>query len=264
MRCERLRDRIGMLVDGELAAPERDAVSAHAAECPECGRYRDELERMRRHLAHARETAPPKLLQRVSSRLAVEASQTDSDDVTLPARPRFHRLATARLMRSLAPYARQAAVILVACALSIGGTWWWMHRTDATAALSHDLLSAHMRALIQDNAVQIASLDTHTVKPWFAGRLEYSPVVKDLSADGFQLVGGRLDYVDNRRVATLVYRRRLHQISVFVWPSDGRSVASYAARVDGYTVLGWNKASMTYWAVSDINEGELRELQALL
>lgn len=264
MRCEQPRDRIAMLVDGELAAGERDSVSAHAAQCPECGRFRDELLRMRRHLTQAREVAPAKLLQRVSSRLAVDASQAGADDDALPARLRFDRRAISRLMPALAPYARQVAAILVACALSITGTLWWAHRADSTAALSHDLLSAHMRALIQDNAVQIASLDTHTVKPWFAGRLEYSPAVKDLAAEGFQLVGGRLDYVDNRRVAALVYRRRLHQISVFVWPSDGRPVTTYAARVDGYTVLGWSKASMTYWAVSDINEGELRELQALL
>jgi anti-sigma factor (TIGR02949 family) len=260
MHCDRVRDRIGMLLDGELPADERDAVNSHAADCPECKRYRDELERLRRHLRQAGETAPGRLMQRVSSQLAVEASQTGPEDETLPTKPRFNKIPAARLTR----YARQAAAILLACAVSIAATWWWAQRTDATAALSHDLLSAHMRALIQDNAVQIASLDTHTVKPWFAGRLEYSPTVKDLSADGFQLVGGRLDYVDKRRVATLVYRRRLHQISVFVWPSDGRPIASYSARVDGYTVLGWNKASMSYWTVSDINEGELRELQALL
>ena len=133
----------------------------------------------------------------------------------------------------------------------------------ATGYVSHDVLAAHVRSLLQDNAVQIASLDTHTVKPWFAGRLEFSPVVKDLSTEGFQLVGGRLDYVDRQRVAALVYGRRLHQISVFAWPSGGRSAAAYSAKIDGYNLLGWSKAGMTYWAVSDLNEGELRELQAL-
>ena len=88
--------------------------------------------------------------------------------------------------------------------------------------------------------------------------------IKDLSAEGFQLLGGRLDYLDGRRVATLVYRRRLHQISVFVWPTDSRPTAAYSARLDGYSVLGWSKANMTYWAVSDIGEADLHELEALL
>jgi len=260
MRCERLRDRITLLLDGELPAGERDAVNAHAADCPDCGRYRDELERLRRHLRPAHEAAPARLFQRVSSQLAVEAARAGSEDEALPTKPPLARLASVRFTR----YARQAAAILVACAISIAATSWWAQRTDTIATLSRDVRSAHVRALIQDNAVQVASLDTHTVKPWFAGRLEYSPTVKDLSADGFQLVGGRLDYVEGRRVAALVYRRRLHQISVFVWPSDGSDVGSFSARLDGYTVLGWNKANMTYWAVSDINEGELRELQTLL
>jgi anti-sigma factor RsiW len=264
MRCERLRDRIGMLLDGELPLDGRDAVSAHAADCPECGRYRDELQQLRRLLPQARQTAPAKLSQRVSSQLAVEASQTAPGGDALPARLGGTRLSGTPLMRRLGPYARQAAVILVACAISIASTLWWAHRGDTQVALSRDVLSAHVRALIQDNAVQVASLDTHTVKPWFAGRLEYSPVVKDLTAEGFQLVGGRLDYVEGRRVAALVYRRRLHQISVFIWPSDNHPALPYSARVDGYSVLGWSKASMSYWAVSDIGEAELRELEALL
>jgi anti-sigma factor RsiW len=118
-----------------------------------------------------------------------------------------------------------------------------------------------MRALLQDNAVQIASLDTHTVKPWFAGRLEFSPVVKDLAAEGFQLVGGRLDYVGGRRVAALVYRRHLHQVSVFIWPAEGDAATPSRTRLDGYNVVSWQRAGMTFWAVSDLNEGELRELQ---
>jgi len=263
MRCERLRDRIGMLVDGELPASERDAVSAHAVDCPECGRYRDDLLRLRRHLVQARQAAPARLAQRLSSQLAVEATQPRVANDVSPARLNLGRAAP-WFSHRLAPYARYAAVIMVACALSVAGTSWWTQRTDMQARISRDLLSAHVRALIQDSPVQVASLDTHTVKPWFAGRLDYSPAVKDLAAEGFQLVGGRLDYIDGRRVAALVYKRRLHQISVFIWPSDGRPAHSYSSRIDGYSVLGWSKANMTYWAVSDVGEGDLHELEALL
>jgi anti-sigma factor RsiW len=262
MRCERLRDRIGMLIDGELPANEHAAVNAHTADCPECSRYRDDLLRLRRHLVQAREPSPARLAQRLSSRLAVEATRTGED--TLPAKTSIVPRGGAGLAFRLAPHARYAAVFIVACVLSTAGTLWWAQRTDTQARTSRDLLSAHVRALIQDSPVQVASLDTHTVKPWFAGRLDYSPAVKDLAAEGFQLVGGRLDYIDGRRVAALVYRRRLHQISVFIWPSDSRPVSSYSARIDGYSVLGWSKANMTYWAVSDVGEGDLRELEALL
>jgi anti-sigma factor RsiW len=249
MRCD--RDRIALLVDGELPPGEREAVSAHAADCPDCARTRDELLRLRHHLQQAREPAPPRLLDRVSARLAMEEAGPD-----------IRRSIADRVVRCLTPALRRAAVILLACVLSIAGTVWWMQRTAEETAVSRDVLAAHVRSLLQDDPVQVASASTHTVKPWFAGRLEYSPAVKDLSAEGFQLVGGRLDYVDGRRVAALVYWRRLHQISVFVWPAD--SAVSLSAKVDGYTLLGWSRAGMSYWAVSDLNEGELRELQSLL
>jgi anti-sigma factor RsiW len=261
MRCEQARERVGMLVDGELPAGERDALAAHAAECPECARYRDELMRLRQHLQRAREPMPAKLSERLSAALAVEASEIGADTAI---QPRARQRLVDRAARTLAPRMRQAAILFIACALSFAGAVWWMQRSNAEAALSRDVLAAHVRSLLQDDPVQIASLDTHTVKPWFAGRLEYSPVVKNLSTEGFQLLGGRLDYVDGQRVAALVYKRRLHRISVFVWPSDRGASVSYSGKLDGFNVLGWSKAGMTYWAVSDLNEGELHEFQALL
>ncbi|MFL6799273.1 MAG: anti-sigma factor family protein [Xanthobacteraceae bacterium] len=260
MRCEQAREQIGILVDGELAAGERTILMGHAAECADCAAYRDDLLRLRRHLREARNTAPARLAARISAALAVEATEEESAQ---PAGFNMRALG-ALFAQGLTPYMRQAAVLLVACAVAIGGTAWWMQRANSELALSRDVLAAHVRSLIQDNPVQIASLDTHTVKPWFAGRLDYSPPVKDLSSDGFQLVGGRLDYVDSQRVATLVYKRRLHQISVFVWPAAVRPIASYSWKRDGFNLLGWTQGGMSYLAVSDLNEGELRELQALL
>lgn len=258
MRCDQIRDRIALLVDGELSPGESETVAAHAAGCPDCARHRDELTRLRQQLQPAREPAPPTLQGRVVARLAVEAAESG------PGVAGLRRRLAARIARGMAPTLRLAAVVLLACALSIAGTAWWMQRSEGEAAIAHDVLAAHVRSLLQDQPVQVASASTHTVKPWFAGRLEYSPAVKDLSTEGFQLVGGRLDYVDGQRVAALVYRRRLHQISVFVRPADAGTAASYAAKVNGYTVLGWSRAGISYWAVSDLNEGELRELQALL
>lgn len=263
MHCEQVRDRIGMLGDGELSAGECDVVMTHTADCPECARYRDDLTRLRRHLQQVRQAPPAKLAARVSAALAVEAAEGEADTVARPVRPSFHHAVVERIVQGFTPYLQQAAVILLACAITMGGTAWWMQRTSGEAALTRDVLAAHVRSLLQENPVQVASLDTHTVKPWFTGRLEYSPVVKDLSGEGFQLVGGRLDYVDGQRVAALVYKRRLHQISVFVWPSGNRAIGNYSSKLDGFNLLGWSKAGMSYWAVSDLNEGELRELQAL-
>lgn len=268
MRCDDARNRIGMLHDGELSHGEREAVVAHTAQCPECTRYRDELGRLSRHLRQVREAAPLALQERVRANLEVEAA----DEAPAPAVARSKGLARRRpfagaagaLAQHMRPYLRQMAAMLVACAISIGGTVWFMQQTQTAQLLAEDVLAAHMRALLQDNAVQVASLDTHTVKPWFAGRLEYTPLVKDLTAEGFQLIGGRLDYVDGRRVAALVYRRRLHQISLFVWPADGKTGAPESTVINGYNVISWEKAGMTFWAVSDLGSGELGELQALL
>lgn len=263
MRCDEARSRIGMLHDGELPAGDRAAVATHAAGCPECSRYRDELGRLSRALRQARETAPPALLERIRAGLAVEAAEpTDLAGTPVPQPSRFAGMGAALAARL--PNLRQVAAILVAAALSAAATAWWMQGAATQHALAHNVLAAHMRSLLQDNPVQVASLDTHTVKPWFAGRLEYTPLVKDLSAEGFQLVGGRLDFVDGKRVAALVYRRRLHQISVFIWPARHDEGGSALAHIGGYNVIAWNKGGMSFWAVSDLNGGELAELEALL
>jgi len=266
MRCDRARLHIGMLLDGELAAGEREALGTHTAACPECSRYREELQLLRGRLQDVRERAPLSLLDRVHANLALEA--TESKDAVPAARPATRRLAAGiahRVQHIPWPRLPQVAAILITCAISIASTWWWAQQAGMSDALAHDALAAHVRSLLQNNAVQVASLDTHTVKPWFAGRLEYAPVVKDLSAEGYQLIGGRLDFVAGRRVATLVYRRRLHQISVFVWPSTNSDSATPThVTINGYNLLSWSKSNMTFWAVSDLNAGELRELQALL
>jgi anti-sigma factor RsiW len=133
------------------------------------------------------------------------------------------------------------------------------------AALEHDVLSAHVRALLQESPVQVAASDQHAVKPWFAGRVDFAPEVKDLTGEGFPLVGGRLDYIGGRRVGALVYKRRLHTIDVFMWPEKGGDEASpRLVTLQGYNVLTWHRKDLTFWAISDLNAGELRELQSLL
>jgi len=136
--------------------------------------------------------------------------------------------------------------------------------TDADR-LREEIVSAHVRSLMADHLTDVPSSDQHTVKPWFSGKLDFSPEVRDLAPEGFPLVGGRLDYVAGRAVAALVYQRRGHPINVFVWPeasaeADARPVPAEEAALRGYIVIRWRRGETSYAAVSDLNRAELRAL----
>lgn len=268
MQCEEARGRIGALIDGELAGEPRRDVEAHVEACERCGRELADLKRLQRQVGAVRASAPPALADRVRAALATEAAREVG---TRPLVPAVRSLDALRiglrggLRDSLRPLMRQAAIIFVACLVSAAATWFVLRGADDRATLERDVLSAHVRSLLQDNPVQIASSNTHAVKPWFAGRIEFAPAVADLTASGFPLAGGRLDYIAGRRVAALVYRRRLHFVTVFMWPSAGaEETRPSSMTLNGYNLLTWSKAGMTYWAASDLNQGELKELQALL
>ncbi len=127
--------------------------------------------------------------------------------------------------------------------------------------VKEEIVSAHVRSLMADHLTDVPSSDRHTVKPWFNGKLDFSPEVNDLSGEGFPLAGGRLDYVGGRGVAALVYRRGSHPINVFVWPDpSARGVGDGEATIRGYNVVRWRRSGLRYWAVSDLNLPELREL----
>jgi len=153
------------------------------------------------------------------------------------------------------------ALAVAAGALLVVSIGWNVIQLGAhNAALADSVVASHKRSLIASHLVDVPSSDQHTVKPWFSGQLDFSPVVKDLGAEGFVLAGGRVDYLDGRRVAALVYRRRLHVINLFTWPADrGEGRISR----DGYNVVHWTSGGMTYWAVSDVSAPELERLKQL-
>jgi anti-sigma factor RsiW len=156
-----------------------------------------------------------------------------------------------------------AASVFLAVVLSSSLTAY-VTRPNADDRLAQELVSDHVRSLMADHLTDIASSDQHTVKPWFHGRLDLAPPVDDLAAEGFPLVGGRLDYVEQRPVAALVYRRAEHPINVFVLPNrGGPAAAPQSLSQRGFNLLHWTRGDLAFWAVSDLNLAELREFQRL-
>ncbi len=129
--------------------------------------------------------------------------------------------------------------------------------------LADEIVAAHVRSLMVDHAFDIASSDSHTVKPWFAGKLDFSPPVIDLTSQGFALVGGRLDYLDRRPVAALVYRHKQHLINLFISPGS-REARLRPSERQGFNLAAWERSGMRWWAVSDLNAQELAQFRAAL
>ena len=261
MRCEDAHPLLGAYGDGELDDAQRQEIAAHSSGCGTCAAMLDEDRRVVARLkCAAYERAPPDLAARISARIAL----VDEQAARLPAPsgpPRHPSRA--------APWLLRAATILIACGLSAAASWYLTRASMDQSRLSRDLLTAHVRSLLPDTTVQVASSDRQTVKPWFTGKLEFSPSVKDLTAEGFPLIGGRLDYLGERRVAVVVYKRRQHVINVFSWPA-AQPVAGTpllgprSLAVHGYTGQHWSADGLEHWAVSNLNEVELAQVQKLL
>ncbi|HEU0060310.1 MAG TPA: anti-sigma factor [Hyphomicrobiaceae bacterium] len=249
MHCREAHEVLSALLDDEGVAAQHEAARAHIEGCSLCA----EVARDYRHIGDklrtvARMPAPPDLADKVLARLASEPQPANDNR-------RLHWRG----------FAQQAAMLVLVCGLSGLVGWHLAQSNFEQRRLERDVVAAHVRSLLQDSTVQIASSESHTVKPWFNGRVEFAPTVKDLTAEGFPLIGGRLDFVDNRRIATLVYKRRRHVINVFMWPADGQNPKPpVSSMLQGYNTVTWTAGGITFWAVSDLNAKELGQLQGLL
>lgn len=247
MQCNDAHELVSALIDGELTGGVAEHAAAdHIAACPLCQRLAADYRAIGAQVASGYEKPPADLGDKIRKRLA--------DETPMAA----WRLRPGTMLK-------QAAVLLVACGLSAGASWYLAERAAMRDGLEREIAASHIRSLMQDKPVQIVSSDRHTVKPWFAGKIDFSPPVKDLGAQGFPLAGARVDYIAGRRVAALVYMRRLHVINLFVWPDPGAVPNEpQTVALKGYNGLMWTTDGMAHWAVSDLNVPELKELQALL
>jgi len=156
-----------------------------------------------------------------------------------------------------------AAVLALAASLggSVGVVRFARARLagDTPAAIAEEVVGDHVRALRDAHLFDVRSSDQHTVKPWFLGKLDFSPPVVDLTAVGFPLIGGRLDHMAGQPAAALVYQRRLHPIDVYIWPAGDRTATTDSRSIRGFQVRHWTRNGMSWWAVSDLNDGELDE-----
>lgn len=243
--------RLHGYLDGELDLVRSLEIECHLQECQKCSREYRNLQALRSairtKLPYYR--APAGLRKRFDAML----EQTAGGE-KLQTRP-------VRLWPWLGVGVGASLAFVLMIVWSLGTTLW---RTPGEDALVRDLLSSHVRSLMVNHLTDVVSSDLHTVKPWFNGKLDFSPTVKDLTSAGFPLIGGRLDYIDNRPVAALVFRRQQHLINLFTWPTNHVKDEKTQSRAQqGYRVLHWTKAGMEYWIVSDLNTEDLQEFVRL-
>jgi anti-sigma factor RsiW len=240
MTCTETEILLHALLDGELDAGHAREVEAHVTNCPHCAAqmraYRELQQAM--SAAQLRFTAPASLRRRIEKAFPVAPQRASSRRSVLKGFVMGTALSTA-----------MAASLVVA-----------VFRTDQDQQVLGDVVSAHVRSLQANHLTDVQTSDQHTVKPWFNGKLDIAPPVVDLTAQGFTLIGGRLDYVDGKDVASVVYRRRKHVINLFVTQASGSE--QHGTKLDtmqGFNIRRWTAQGLEFFAVSDINPEELQE-----
>lgn len=246
MSCERTDSVLHGYFDQELDAEGAAEFERHLEDCAECAEALAGLKSLRAmDFARLYERAPERLRRKVAAEIGpgrpVEAK---------PSRSAWQWLAIA------------AALLLVAY------TGWravTVRRVDKVEmALAGEVIDAHLRSLQPGHLADVISTDQHTVKPWFDGKVDFAPPVHDFAEQGFPLQGGRLDVVNGRATAALVYGRRKHVMNVFMWPMNAPDAVPRAGSRQGYQWMEWRKGGMEYWVVSDTAAGDVEELQRLM
>jgi anti-sigma factor RsiW len=228
---------LGALVDGELDAANVALVEAHAARCEGCREELERLEAVRRLIAAdgVRHSAPDVLAARIAALPEL---------LPKPANRNW-------LLGWVAPGAIGALAASLAMVTFVPPA--------AQSALDQQLVSSHVRSLQPGHLTDVLTTNQHIVKPWFNGRIDFSPPVPELADKGFPLAGGRLDSIDGKTVAAIVYHRRLHTVNLFVWPEQHSAEKSIVH--DGFAIAEWSDGGLRYAAVSDLSPQELDDFK---
>lgn len=247
MNCPETQRLLHAYIDGELDMADTLEIERHFETCTACLEAYNNYQAIRTAIKTGSLyfRAPEKLQKQVQSSVR-KANQAAI----------LSRVASWRVVGI-------AAALIVALSLALLFTHFIFPSSDGQQ-LQQEVLDSHVRALMASHLVDVPSSNRHTVKPWFAGKLDFSPPVVDLTSQGFPLVGGRLDYLDNRAVAAIVYKRREHFINLFIWPTTQSASGETDATLHGYYLIHWTKAGMTYWAVSDLDQEELHTFVRLV
>jgi len=246
VNCDETLNLLDPFVDGELPEQERGTVQQHLDGCPSCQHELRQINELRETLARTpRYVAPDSLESDVHEMLAMAADQPAT-------RPSWGRW--------MKPMTTHAAAAMLGALFFYGA----LQPSSAPTMPMREIVAAHVRSLMDDRLTQVRSNDTHNVGPWFAGKIDFAPAVYDLNAKGFPLLGGRVDYLHDKKVAALVYLRRKHRINVFISPETGTQTKKWLQTShNGYNIVGWHDRGFQYWAISDLNPKELTEFSKL-
>jgi anti-sigma factor RsiW len=249
MGCERADTLVHGYFDNELDALRAAEFENHLEECSECVAALDALQSLRStiNVAQPYEKMPAAFRKKILADLHVKSPTV---------------IAPSRATTNWGWLAMAAAFLLL-----IYGGWQVAsvnHGDSRETLMASKIVDAHLRSLQPGHLEDVISTDQHTVKPWFDGKIDFAPPVRDFTEQGFPLQGGRLDVVDNRTVAALVYGRRKHVVNVFIWPTSEKDTAPRTGSIQGYQWIDWRKQGMEFYAVSDAAAPDLDQLQRLL
>jgi len=243
MNCQQTRPLIDPYADGEMDAAGILELEKHFHDCPACALAWHNAQNLKKALKQDALffTAPAELRRTIKAELHSQL-KTES---------RWNVWNWNWLSAATTSVATACLALLLTVTLT---------RPSAEQRLTQEIVSSNIRSLMANHMLDVVSTDQHTVKPWFNGKLDFSPPVKDLAAQEFPLIGGRLDYIGGHSVAALVFQHRKHVINLFIWPVNGKdSKPASLTPIQGYNVIHWSEADMTFWAVSDLNGKELMD-----
>src|SRR5262245_22059267 len=243
MDHEQIREMLHPYVDGELDLLTARETEQHLRNCADCRAVEQAVRALRETVANSQPA------YRVPSRLRKNV------------RAALRREAKTRIFSPWVVFAAGAACALIVLAAVLFQTT----RVSRNNSLVNEVVANHVRSLLATHLVDVASSDQHTVKPWFDGKIDFAPDVHDFATSGFPLAGGRLDYLDGKTVVALVYQRNKHPINIFITPVSGvGDSAPVLTTRRGYNIFSWSRRDMRYWAISDLNETELRQFVSLI